>query len=218
MKGIFIAKRARPDIALAISVLSGRVRNPTKDNWKKLKRLCDYLEGTIKLHLVLKIDADGIPILKWYVDASFCVHEDFCLHTGGVLKPSLEGGALISGSIRQKLNTRSSTEAELVGADDFMSKIVWTGAFLKMQGIRLQRNILFQDIKSAILLETKGNSSAGKRMRHLDVQYYFIKDSLDRGDLEVQHCPTESMVANFLTKPLQCKMFLNFRTAILGPQ
>ena len=121
----------------------------------------------IKLHLVLKIDADGIPILKWYVDASFCVHEDFCSHTGGVLKPSLEGGALISGSIRQKLNTRSSTEAELVGADDFMSKIVWTGAFLKMQGLRLQRNILFQDNKSAILLETKGNSLAGKRMQHL---------------------------------------------------
>ena len=123
-KGIFIAKRSRPDIALAISVLSGRVRDPTKDDWKKLKRLCDYLEGSFKLHLVLKIDADGVPILKWYVDASFAVHEDFRSHTGGVLKASQQGGALISGSIRQKLNTRSSTEAELVGADNFMSKIV----------------------------------------------------------------------------------------------
>ena len=59
------------------------------------------------------------------------MHEDFRLHTGGVIKPILEGGALISGSMRQKLNTRSSTEAELVGADDFMSKIFWTGTFLK---------------------------------------------------------------------------------------
>ena len=100
-KETVIAKRVRPDIALAISVLSGRVRDPTKDDWKKLKRLCDYLEGTRGLHLVLKIDKDGLPILKWYVDASFSVHEDFCSHTGGVLKPSRVGGALISGSMRQ---------------------------------------------------------------------------------------------------------------------
>ena len=156
--------------------------------------------------------------MKWYVDASFSVHEDFRSHTGGVLKPSLGGDVLIRGSMRQKLNTRSSTEAELVGADDFMSKIVWTSLFLKMQGLRLERNILFQDNKSAILLETKGRSSAGKWMRHLDVRYFFIKDIVDRGNLEIQHCPTESMVADFLTKPLQGKIFLNFRNEILGPQ
>ena len=79
-------------MALAISVLSGRVWDPTKDDWKKLKRLCDYLEGSFKLHLVLKIDEDGVPILKWYVDASFAVHEDFRSHTGGILCPSLQGG------------------------------------------------------------------------------------------------------------------------------
>ena len=124
----------------------------------------------------------------------------------------------MSGSIRQKLNTRSSTEAELVGADDFMSKIVWTLSFLKSQGLRPGRNILYQDNKSAILLETKGNSSAGKRMRHLDVRYYFIKDIVSRGDLHVEHCPTKIMIADFLTKPLQGKMFLNFRNQILGPQ
>ena len=81
-------------MTLAISVLSGRVRDPTKDNWKKMKLLCDYLEGRFKLHLVLKIDADGIPILKWSVDASFAVHEDFRSHTGGVLKASQQGGGL----------------------------------------------------------------------------------------------------------------------------
>ena len=87
-----------------------------------------------------------------------------------------------------------------------------------MQGLCLQRNILFQDNKSTILLETKGNSSVGKRMQHLDVRYYFIKDIENRRDLEIQHCPIESMVADFLTKPLQGKMFLNFRNEILGPQ
>ena len=83
-KGIFIAKRDRPDIALPVSVLSGRVHNPTKDDWKKLKWLVDYLEGTRKIHLVLKIKKDGIAIMKWYMDTRFAVHDDFRLHTGGV--------------------------------------------------------------------------------------------------------------------------------------
>ena len=205
-------------MALAISVIGGSVWDPTRDDWKKLKRLCDYRKGSFKLNLVLKIDAGGVPILKWYVDASFTVHEDIRSHTGGVFCPSLQGGALISGSIRQKLNTRSSTEAELVGADDFMSKIFWTLSFLKSQRLRPGRNILYQDNKSAILLETKGNLSARKRMRHLDVQYYFIEDIVSRGDLHVEHCPTKIMIADFLTKPLQGKMFLNFRNQILGPQ
>ena len=148
------------------------------------------MEGSFKLHLVLNIGEYGVPILKWYVDASFAVHEDFRSHTGSVLCPSIHGGALISGCIHQKLNARSSTEAELVGADDFMSKIVWTLSLLKMQGLRPGKNILYQDNKSAILLETKGNLSAGKRMRHLDVRYYFIKDIVSRGDLSVVHCPT----------------------------
>ena len=55
-------------------------------------------------------------------------------------------------------------------------------------------------------------------MRHLDMRYYFIKDIVSRGNLQIEHCPTEIMIVDFLTKPLQGKMFLNVRNQILGPQ
>ena len=87
-----------------------------------------------------------------------------------------------------------------------------------MQGLRLGQNILYQDNKSAILSETKGTNSSGKYMRHLDIIYFFITDMVDRGGLEVEHCPTESMIADFLTKPPQVKLFLEFRNLISGPQ
>lgn len=86
------------------------------------------------------------------------------------------GGAVISGSIKQKLNVQSSTAAELVVADDFVDKIMWTAAFLKHQGYPVDRNVLYQDNKSAILLETKGRSSLGERNHALNIQYFFITD------------------------------------------
>jgi hypothetical protein len=58
----------------------------------------------------------GLSFVEFFVDTSFEVHPDFKSHTGGVL--TLKFGALMSLSKKQKLNTQSYTEAELVGADD----------------------------------------------------------------------------------------------------
>ena len=41
-----------------------------------------YLNGTVDKVLTLKID--DITIIKWYVDASFSMHDDFKSHTGAV--------------------------------------------------------------------------------------------------------------------------------------
>ena len=216
-KALFISKRSRPDIALAVAVLSGRVREPNVDDWRKLRRLVDYLVGTEHLHLILNAEG-GLSVLKWYIDASFAIHPDFRSHTGGVMMLGDKGGAVISQSLKQKVNSRSSTEAELIGVDDMIAKVVWTSNFAKMQGLRPSSTTLYQDNNAAIILETKGIASAGKRMKHLNIKYYFVKDLVERGDLNVEWCPTASMVADFLTKPLQGKLFLDFRRVLLGAQ
>ena len=115
------------------------------------------------------------------------------------------------------MNTRSSTEVELIRADDMVSKIIWLSKFLISQGLS-QRTTLFQDNVSAILLETKGTSSAGERMTHLDGKYFFLKNLVACGELDIQWCPTTEMVADFLTKPLQGKLFFEHRRRLLGPQ
>ena len=69
----------------------------------------------------------------------------------------------ISTSIGQKLNTGSSTHAELVGASDILPMVQWVQLFLLSQGVRIVRNIIYQDNKSAVLLEDKGKKSSGKR-------------------------------------------------------
>ena len=124
-------------------------------------------------------------------------------------------GGVITISSKQKLNTKSSTEAELVGADDVLTPLIWTNYFLQAQG-QNYKAVLYQDNKSAMLLETNGTASSGRRTRHIDIRYFMIKDRVDKKELSLEYCPTDEMIADFLTKPLQGVKFRKFRKLIMN--
>ena len=65
----------------------------------------------------------------------------------------------------------------------------------------------FQDNTSAMKLESNGLQSCGEKSRHIDIRFFFIKDVLKRENIELKHCPTERMIADFFTKPLQGGLF-----------
>ena len=211
-KALYLVKRARPDASVSIAFLTTRVREPNVDDWRKLEHLIEYFKSTTDMPLILGADNSGV--LNWYVDASFAVHSNMRGHTGGGL--TLGKGFPIASSTKQKLNTRSSTESELVGVDDMMPSILWTRYFLKAQGYHVSDNIIFQDNKSTMLLERNGKASSSKRTKHINVRYFFITDRISKGEVRVEWCPTKEMVADFLTKPLQGSMFRNFRDLIMG--
>ena len=211
-KGLFACKRARPDIHTAIAVLCTRVKNPNEDDWRKLKRLLKYCNGTRQDKLILW--SDDLHVIKWYVDSSFAVHPDFKSHTGGVM--TYGGGAPQTISRKQKLNTRSSTEAELVGADDASVMILWTKLFMEAQGYPIEKNILYQDNKSTILLENNGKRSSGKRTRAFNIRYFFLTDQVERGNVTIEYCPTKEMTGDVMTKPLQGELFKKFKRQIMG--
>jgi hypothetical protein len=76
----------------------------------------EHLRGDRDRPLILGADNEGM--LMWYVYASFAVHPNMHGHTSGGM--TMGRGSLISVSTKQKLNTKSSTESELVGIDDMM--------------------------------------------------------------------------------------------------
>jgi hypothetical protein len=211
-KTLYATKRARPDTCTSISFLTTRVREPDLDDWTKLTHLMKYIRGTRTMPLILS--ANGSHIFKWWVDASFAVHPNMRGHSGGGL--SLGRGFPIMGSNKQKLNARSSTGCELIGADDFMPAICWTRYFMEAQGYNVKDNILFQDNKSSILLETNGKASSSKRTKHINIRYFFITDRVSQGELSVAWCPTGEMTADFGTKSLQGSLFKKFRDRIMG--
>ena len=125
-------------------------------------------------------------------------------------------GTLQGVTSEQKLNTRSSTEAELVGCDDLITKILWTRLFMEKQGYEIKKNILYQDNKSTILLVENGTKSAGKRSRAMNIRYYFVNDQLMKNKLEVEYCPTKEMWADPMTKPLQGSEFKKSADRLMG--
>jgi hypothetical protein len=211
-KLLYVSKRGRQDIQLAIAFLCTRVSCSTAEDWSKLKRVLEYLNGT--LDEFLTIGADDLGNMLTWVDASYAVHRDMKSHTGGVV--SFGRGAVMSKSSKQKLNVKSSTEAELVGASDYLPYTIWAKKFLEAQGYHLHENVFYQDNQSTIRFEENGRKSCGPNSRHIDIRYFFIKDRIGIEGIAVKHCPTEQMLADFFTKALQGNLFRKFREVIMG--
>ena len=173
-----------------------------------------YLQVTRNEMLTLKADSEYI--VKWWVDASFAVHPDMRSHTGAIM--TLGQGAIQSISTKQKVNTRSLTEAELVAVDNTIAQILWTKKILKAQGVSIKDRILYQDNQSTILLAKNGRASAGKHMRHLNIRYFFITDQLERKLLKMEFCPTDQMKGDYMSNPVQGGKFAQFKKWIMNQE
>mmetsp|Transcript_16981 Transcript_16981/g.16392 ORF Transcript_16981/g.16392 Transcript_16981/m.16392 type:complete len:140 (-) Transcript_16981:29-448(-) len=131
---------------------------------------------------------------------------------------SLGIGVLVPKSTKQKLNTKSSTEPEIVGESDYYipKHVIWSGLFLKHQGMILQSSELNQDNKSRLKLIVNCMRSRGPGSRHIDIRYFFRKNRLDTDDIDAVYCPTGEILADFYAKPLQGNLFRKFRDVIMG--
>jgi hypothetical protein len=209
---LFLCKRGRPDVQTAVSFLRTRVKKPDNDDYKKLARVIKYLRRTKFIKLTL--EADHLKINDWYIDGAFAVHEDMRSHTGSFM--TFGKGMMNGNSTKQKINTDSSTVAELVAVHDTMPPILWTRYFLEEQGYPLQTSRVHQDNQSTMRMETNGRASSSKRTRHVNIRYFFVADCVDKGHIEVVYCPTDDMVADFFTKPLQGVKFRRFRNLVMN--
>ena len=212
-KLLYVGIRARADILTTISFLTTHLTCPnTSDCWK-LKRLLEYIHATVNLPLIL--GADDLNTMTTWVDTSYAVHHDMRSHTGGVL--SFGTGGLLCKSSRQKLNTtKSSTEAKLVSASDYLPNTIWTMNFMQAQGYPITPSRFSQDNQSAMRLERNGRMSAGQKSWHINIRYFWITDCLRDKSICLEHCPTDCMLGDFLTKPLQGSLFRKFRAVLLG--
>jgi len=185
-------------------------------DWNPLVRMMKFLHCTKNDKLTLSADK-GIYRVDWMIDASFAVHPDFRSHTKGVMSFKDGKGAVIGISAKQKLNTTSSTTAELVVVDQLMSLVLWVPLFMKAQGYDISNsNTVNQDNKSTILLERNGKSSSSRRTQALNIRYFFITDQVGRGEVQIQYCGTDDMIGDYMTKGLQGIKYEKFCKHIMG--
>ena len=219
---LYASHRARPDVAVTTAFLCSRITAPTEEDYKKLGRLIGYLRDTIELPLVL--GSDGRDTLTWNIDASYAVHPDCKSHTGAAV--TLGHGTFMPMSSKQKIVSRSSTEADLIGVSDALTFVMWAKLFFmyQMQNISklsklkyLGKNVVYkQDNISAILLQRNGKRSSTRRTKHIDCRYFYVTDRIQDGDITVVHKPTEDMWSDFHTKGLTGRLFLKHRETLMG--
>jgi hypothetical protein len=210
-KLLYLAKRTRPDILLAVSFLTTRVISPDEDDQAKLHRVIKYLNAFPDVGITLIANAPASVFA--YVDASYGVHQDGKSHSG--LSITLGSGPIMIKSSKQKIVTKSSTEAELVAESDFASEALACKDFLHCQGEDTGVATIFQDNQSTIAMIDNG-CSRSDRTRHINIRYFWTKEQVSEGRLAIVYISTDDMIADILTKPLQGEKFLKLRQLLMN--
>jgi hypothetical protein len=87
---------------------------------------------------------------------------------------------------------------------------------MEEQCITCASAIVYRDNTSSMKLEQNGRASASKRTRHFNIKYFYITDLIKRGEIKEEYCPTDEMLADFMTKPVVGTKFIEFRNKILN--
>jgi hypothetical protein len=178
---------------------------------EKLKRLLGYVLGTRDRGIVLRIGES--MIVKVYIDAAYGVHQDSGKsHTGCAIVLG-EAGPLYAKSGKQKIVTKSSTEAELVGLSDSASQAIHLRNFVTSQGYDVGPAIIYQDNLSTMALMKRGGPGS-ERSRHINIRQFWVSEKVDDGEVLIEHLGTADMFANVLTKPVQGAQFIRERQGL----
>ena len=144
-------------------------------------------------------------IFTW-VDTSYAVHPDIKSQFGGTMSMGL--GVTNCRSSKKKMNTKGSTESELVGVSDYLTYSIWYITFMHHQGYLNKSNKFFQDNQSSVRMEMNGRKSCTGNSCHIDIIYLFINYRLDKGELSIMYHPIHIMLADYFTKPLREHCFI----------
>ena len=174
------------------------------DGMSKLMRLLGYKMRTRDTGITFRI-GDTMSV-KVFIDAALGVHSDNGKsHTGCTIVLG-EGGPLYAKSCKQKIVTKSSTEAELVGLSDTASQAIHTRQFLIAQGYEMGPTKIYQDNKSCMVLMKRGGPGS-ERSRHIDIKFFWLAERVKNGEVVIEHLGTEEMFSNILTKPIHGAQF-----------
>jgi hypothetical protein len=210
-KCLWASQRSRPDIQLATGFHCTRVKEPRDHDWYKLGHLFGYIRKTRYMPLIIAMTDEGTII---YIDGAHAIHTDARGHSG--LFVTQGKGAMISVSKKLGVVTTSSTETEIVSTGERLPKCTWFRYFRLAQGESDKEDILMQDNKSAIILQKNYPYSTRKGSKHIHVRYFFAVDKVKNKEIKIMYCPTEKMIADYNSKPLQGKLFIDLRNEMLG--
>lgn len=200
----------RPDISYPVNKLSQFMHAPTDSHWQAVKRLLRYLKGTYSHGIFLR--RNNPLSLHAYSDADWAGDSDDYVSTNAYIV-YLGHNPVSWSSKKQKSVSRSSTESEYRSVANASSEIMWICSLLEELGIVLPAapTIYCDNVGATYLC---ANPVFHSRMKHLALDYHFIRNQVQAGALRVVHVSTKDQLADALTKPLPRATFINLTNKI----
>lgn len=197
----------RPDLSFSVSALSRFMETANESLFIALKRVLRYIKGT--LYLKLRLHTDNDNILCGYVDSDWGGDIiDRKSTTGYIFK--MYNCPVSWASKKQQSVSISSTESEYVALSVAVTEACWLRKILMDFNIDLEKPVeIYEDNQSAISIAN--NPENNKRLKHLDIKHFFIKEKIEQGLVNVLYIRTEDQVADILTKPVPRVKILKFR-------
>lgn len=201
----------RPDLCESVSLLSRFQDKANMNLYNALKRVLRYVKGTIDMILIFKPNDDE-HILRGYVDSDWAGDTvDRKSTTGYVFK--LLNCTVSWISRKQQSVSISSTESEYIALSVAVSEACWLRKILiDLNFVMKLPIILYEDNRSAIYVSKSPENN--KRLKHIDVKVFFIKEKLDLGIIDIVYIKTEDQLADVFTKPLNKVKFEKFRAGL----
>jgi hypothetical protein len=207
MRVAYLAKRVKPQLSVSVSYLSTQVTKSSLEDLRKLDRAIRYVRDHIGEGITLSAAGTGKNILvTGHIDASFGCHENGKSHTGVCV--TLGEGPVFVRSVKQRIVTKSSTEAELVALSDEAGLMFHIEDFVVAQGYVCQI-VIGQDNQSTITMITESKKGSMRTM-HINVRYFWLRERIKKKELTLVYVPTGNMLADVLTKPMQGNLFRSF--------
>ena len=196
---------SRPDIAFAVSKLSQFNSDPTETHMKAARHVLRYLKGTIDYSITYgSMDVTEIAVhnanIVGYADADWGGDKDDRKSTTGYVF-AINGGPVSWTSHKQLSNAVSTMEAEYMALSDASREAIarsHLSADLSMQAS--STSLLLSDSQNALSLT--GPASNYQRQKHIDIRYHFIRDVIQKDQVNVDFIPTAEQPADILTKAL----------------
>ena len=192
---LYLSTSTRPDISYAIGVLSRYVSCPTTDHWNAAIYLLKYLKSTSSVGITY----GNQPGIKIFCDADYAGEVDTRRSTTGYVI-ILNGGAVSWNSRLQPTVAVSTCEAEFMAAAAVTKEVLWMRKILQEVMPSIKAKLVFSDNQGTINLLK--HPVADARSKHIDTIYKFVRERINRNEIEFEYIQTSEMIADCFTKPL----------------
>lgn len=199
----------RPEICFSVNKVSQFMSCPLDSHWKVVKRILRYLAGTLDYGLHIR---PSKPIITGFSDSDWASDPDDRRSVSGYCV--YFGDNLISwSSKKQKVVSRSSTEAEYRSLAQVASEVSWLSSLILELGIKAQTTpVIWVDNLSTIGLAS--NPVLHARAKHIELDMHFVRDLVANHAVDLRHVPSLDQIADLFTKPLSNQFFSRLRNKL----